>query len=50
MKETNSGSIANIGSMCAKQAVKATPSYAYAMQKVGLHALTQHLVMAVSRL
>jgi NAD(P)-dependent dehydrogenase (short-subunit alcohol dehydrogenase family) len=29
----NGGSIVNIGSMWAKQAVKATPSSAYSMQK-----------------
>ena len=48
MKETNGGSIVNIGSMWAKQAVKATPSSAYAMQKAGLHALTQHLAMELA--
>lgn len=45
MKETNGGSIVNVGSMWAKQAVKATPSSAYSMQKAGLHSLTQHLAM-----
>ncbi len=40
-----SGSIVNIGSMWAKQAVKATPSSAYSMAKAGLHTLTQHLAM-----
>lgn len=40
-----SGSIVNVGSMWAKQAVKATPSSAYSMQKAGLHSLTQHLAM-----
>jgi len=48
MKESNKGSIVNIGSMWAKQAVKATPSSAYAMQKSGLHALTQHLAMELA--
>ena len=37
MKETEGGSIVNVGSMWAKQAVKATPSSAYSMQKAGLH-------------
>ncbi|WP_413283011.1 SDR family NAD(P)-dependent oxidoreductase [Vibrio sp. MA40-2] len=41
----NGGSIVNIGSMWAKQAIKATPSSAYSMAKAGLHALTQHLAM-----
>ena len=42
------GSIVNIGSMWAKQAVKATPSSAYSMAKAGLHSLTQHLAMELS--
>ena len=42
------GSIVNIGSMWAYQAVKATPSSAYSMQKAGLHALTQHLAMELA--
>ena len=45
MKENESGSIVNIGSMWAKQAIKATPSSAYSMAKAGLHSLTQHLAM-----
>ncbi len=39
------GSIVNVGSMWAKQAIKATPSSAYSMAKAGLHALTQHMAM-----
>ena len=42
------GSIMNIGSMWAKQAIKATPSSAYSMAKAGLHALTQHLAMELA--
>jgi NAD(P)-dependent dehydrogenase (short-subunit alcohol dehydrogenase family) len=42
------GSIVNIGSMWAHQAVKATPSSAYSMAKAGLHALTQHLSMELA--
>ena len=42
------GSIVNIGSMWAKQAVKATPSSAYSMAKAGLHSLTQHLAMELA--
>ncbi len=42
------GAIVNIGSMWAKQAVKATPSSAYSMAKAGLHALTQHLAMELA--
>jgi len=45
MVAQSSGSIVNIGSMWAKQAIKATPSSAYSMQKAGLHSLTQHLAM-----
>lgn len=46
--KTNGGSIVNIGSMWAKQAVKATPSSAYSMQKAGLHSFTQHLAMELA--
>jgi NAD(P)-dependent dehydrogenase (short-subunit alcohol dehydrogenase family) len=42
------GSIVNIGSMWAKQAIKATPSSAYSMAKASLHSLTQHLAMELS--
>jgi NAD(P)-dependent dehydrogenase (short-subunit alcohol dehydrogenase family) len=45
MKENGGGSIVNIGSMWAKQAIKATPSSAYSMAKAGLHSFTQHLAM-----
>lgn len=48
MKQYESGSIVNIGSMWAKQAIKATPSSAYSMAKAGIHALTQHLAMELS--
>lgn len=48
MKEQGSGAIVNVGSMWAKQAVKATPSSAYSMQKAGLHSLTQHLAMELA--
>ncbi|WP_299763857.1 SDR family oxidoreductase [uncultured Dokdonia sp.] len=48
MKETQGGAIVNVGSMWAKQAVKATPSSAYSMQKAGLHSLTQHLAMELA--
>ncbi|WP_282119595.1 SDR family NAD(P)-dependent oxidoreductase [Ruegeria atlantica] len=42
------GNIVNIGSMWAKQAVRATPSSAYSMAKAGLHSLTQHLAMELA--
>lgn len=48
MKANGGGSIVNIGSMWAKQAVKATPSSAYSMAKAGLHSLTQHLAMELA--
>ena len=48
MKESSGGSIVNVGSMWAKQAIKATPSSAYSMQKAGLHSLTQHLAMELA--
>lgn len=48
MKQHGGGSIVNIGSMWAHQAVRATPSSAYSMAKAGLHALTQHLAMELA--
>jgi NAD(P)-dependent dehydrogenase (short-subunit alcohol dehydrogenase family) len=48
MKRNGGGSIVNIGSMWAHQAVRATPSSAYSMAKAGLHALTQHLAMELA--
>jgi len=48
MKATDGGAIVNVGSMWAKQSVKATPSSAYSMQKAGLHSLTQHLAMELA--
>ena len=48
MKENGGGSIVNVGSMWGKQAIKATPSSAYSMQKAGLHSLTQHLSMELA--
>lgn len=48
MAATEGGSIVNVGSMWAKQAIKATPSSAYSMQKAGLHSLTQHLAMELA--
>jgi NAD(P)-dependent dehydrogenase (short-subunit alcohol dehydrogenase family) len=48
MKENGGGSIVNVWSMWAKQAVKATPSSAYSMQKAGLHSFTQHLAMELA--
>ena len=48
MKQHGGGAIVNIGSMWAKQSIKATPSSAYSMAKAGLHALTQHLAMELA--
>ncbi|WP_027858184.1 SDR family NAD(P)-dependent oxidoreductase [Marinobacterium jannaschii] len=48
MQTQGGGSIVNIGSMWAKQAIKATPSSAYSMAKAGLHALTQHMAMELA--
>lgn len=50
MAKHGGGSIVNIGSMWAHQAVKATPSSAYSMQKAGLHALTKNLAMELGGL
>ena len=48
MAANGGGSIVNVGSMWAHQAIKATPSSAYSMGKAGLHSLTQHLAMELS--
>ncbi len=48
MRDNSGGAIVNVGSMWAKQAIKATPSSAYSMAKAGLHALTQHLAMELA--
>ena len=48
MAANDGGAIVNVGSMWAKQVIKATPSSAYSMQKAGLHSLTQHLAMELA--
>jgi len=48
MTRHGGGSIVTIGSMWARQAVKATPSSAYSMAKAGLHAMTQALAMELA--
>ncbi len=48
MVANGGGSVVNIGSMWAHQAIKATPSSAYSMAKSGLHCLTQHLAMELA--
>ncbi len=48
MKTHGGGNIVNIGSMWAKQAIKATPSSSYSMAKAGLHSLTQHMAMELA--
>src|SRR5689334_3408652 len=42
------GSIVNIGSMWAHQALAATPSSGYSMAKAGLHALTHNLAIELA--
>jgi NAD(P)-dependent dehydrogenase (short-subunit alcohol dehydrogenase family) len=42
------GSIVNIGSMWAHQAIGATPSSAYSMAKAGLHAFTHNLAIELA--
>jgi NAD(P)-dependent dehydrogenase (short-subunit alcohol dehydrogenase family) len=48
MKQNDGGTFVNIGSMWAKQSIKATPSSAYSMAKLGLQSLTQHLAMELA--
>jgi len=48
MRKSGEGSVVNIGSMWAKQAIKMTPSSSYSMAKAGLHAFTQHLAMELA--
>ena len=48
MAENGGGAIVNVGSMWAKQAIKATPSSAYSMAKAALHAMTKHLAMELA--
>ena len=48
MAKNGGGAIVNIGSMWARQAIKATPSSAYSMAKAGLHSLTQHLAIELA--
>jgi NAD(P)-dependent dehydrogenase (short-subunit alcohol dehydrogenase family) len=48
MARNRSGSIVTIGSMWARQAIKATPSTAYSMAKAGLHSLTQTLAVELA--
>lgn len=48
MQQHGGGSIVNIGSMWAHQAIKATPSSAYSMQKSALHAFTHNLAMELA--
>ena len=42
------GSIVNIGAIWARQAIGATPSSGYSMQKAGLHALTHNLAIELA--
>lgn len=49
MIKNKGGSIVHVGSMWAKQAIKATPSSAYSMAKAGLHSLTQHMAMELAQ-
>ena len=48
MTRHGGGAIVTVGSMWARQAIKATPSSAYSMAKAGLHSLTQHLAMELA--
>jgi NAD(P)-dependent dehydrogenase (short-subunit alcohol dehydrogenase family) len=48
MVDAGGGSIVNIGSMWAHQAIGATPCSAYSMAKAGLHALTHNLAIELA--
>ncbi len=48
MAASDGGAVVNVGSMWAHQAIKATPSSAYSMAKVGHHSLTQRLAMELA--
>jgi NAD(P)-dependent dehydrogenase (short-subunit alcohol dehydrogenase family) len=49
MKESGKeGAIVNIGSYWAKQAIKGSPTSAYAMAKAGIHAFTQQIAMELA--
>jgi len=48
MKNNGGGSIVNVGSYWAKQAVKGTPTTTYSMAKAGLHSFTQQIAMELS--
>jgi len=48
IEQGRGGSIVNIGSMWAHQAIAATPASAYSVAKAGLHALTRNLAMELA--
>lgn len=48
MKVNGGGSIVNVGSMWAQQAVKSSPTSAYSIAKAGLHTFTQHLAIELA--
>jgi NAD(P)-dependent dehydrogenase (short-subunit alcohol dehydrogenase family) len=48
VKQGRGGSIVNIGSMWAHQAIGATPSAAYSTAKGGMHALTRNLALELA--
>jgi NAD(P)-dependent dehydrogenase (short-subunit alcohol dehydrogenase family) len=48
VQQGRGGSIVNIGSMWAHQAIAATPSSAYSVAKAGLHALTRNLAIELA--
>lgn len=49
MIKRGGGSIINVGSMWANQAVEATPSSAYSAAKAGVHALTRNLAIELAK-
>ena len=48
MQQRGGGAIVQIGSLCAIQAISATPSAAYSAANTGVHALTRNLAIELA--
>jgi NAD(P)-dependent dehydrogenase (short-subunit alcohol dehydrogenase family) len=49
MRKNGGGSIVNVGSMWALEAIESTPSSAYSAAKAGVHALTKNLAIEYAK-